>query len=398
MSTKYLVDPTDPKTVRVVPESYIDDLLTANPKINNFIFPDGNYYLKSVLQITKSGIKILGESKESCKVHIFQKDITKDGLSLKNVMDVQIQYISVHVPHPSKIALSVASANMTKIENCHFYGNNNYFTIYYAGPSFLTEGKETLDAYNASNLDYGNVFRKNVVYSSWSGDSVSFSLQNRSIFTGNVIRGGKVAIYMCKNTFMTSNLLYDSGTNGIHVSLPCYNLQIKYNRIYECDYSGIKITNQLEHGPFVASKYYLLIAYNYIYDSKIYAIEANDIIRGKILNNKFIQTDNFGIYCLRCSDIEIANNKMSYFTNGVWIENSKEININTNVFYSVYPDIAQSLAKIVRSSNNKIYNNECNGQLSGTNISVSSDSTDTFLDNNQFNKWFPYPQECDITK
>lgn len=397
-SVKYTIDPSDLTNIIVTPESIIDDILTVNPTYNNFMFPDGNYYITVVLHINRSNVKFISQNRDCTKVHIFQKTSTKDGVSIQNVSNVIIQYISVHVPFDQKITLTVASATMTKVENCHFYGNSTYFTVYYAGPSNLVAGEPTLHAYSIDNLDYGNVFRHNIIYSSWSGDSISFALQHRGLFTKNIVRGGKVAVYMCKSCYITSNLIYDSGSNGIFVSLPSHDLQIKYNKIYECKYSAIKIANQLEHGPFTATKYHMLIQDNYIYDAKMYSIEVNNALRLSIIDNKFIESGLFGIYCLNCDDVQIENNKMSYFTSGVYSQTSNNINVVNNQFYSVYPDIANNVVKFITSTNSSVTNNVVNGQISGTPVSISSDTTNVVNNANVFNTYYPYPEEYDITK
>jgi len=395
---KYITDPLDPKIVSVVPESNIDDILTANPKANKFIFLDGNFYITKVLRIDRSMTEFTSLSKDCTKVHIFQKDPTKDGILIRNVVQVLFKYISVHVTFDSKVALTVAGCNLTKVEDNHFYGNQNYFTIYYTGNTDLTPGEDVLNAYSTNDMPYGNVFRHNVVYSSWGSDCIAFCMQRNSLFTKNIIRGGKVAAYMCKNSYITSNVIYDSTSQGIYVSLPSHNLQIKYNKIYECKFSGIKLANQKEHGEFPATPYNMTIRENYIYDSKLYAIELNDAINVNIINNKFIGTDTFGIYCLRSENINIKDNKLSYFQSGVWSEMSKNINILENKFYSVYPDLANNVFKIVNSSNSVIENNEINGQIKYSLFDISKDSVNTKNNNNIVNTWYKYPEEYDITK
>jgi len=395
---KYIQDPTMPDSITVVPNSVIDDILTANPKTNKFMFPEGNYYITKVLHIDRSMTEFIGLSKDCSKIHIFQKDSTKDGIAIINVTQVLFKYISVHVPYDNKIALTVAGCNLTKVEECHFYGNKNYFTIYYAGPTDLKQGAGVLEAYANTNMCYGNVFRHNVVYSSAGSDCISFSMQNRGLFTKNIIRGGKVAIYMCKNSYVTSNVIYDSTSQGIYVSLPSHNLQIKYNRIYECTYSGIKIANQLEHGAFKATPYGIIVRENYIYDSKMYAVEVNNVIKMDIINNKFIETNSYGIYCLNSSNINITNNKFSYFTSGIWSEKSTNVISTGNNFYSIYPDIANNVFKFASSSNCFVENNVINGEIKYTPFDINTTNIDIKIGENTINRWYPYPVEYDITK
>ncbi len=386
-------------SITLTPNTNIDNIFTSNPTIKTFIFPTGNYYLTDILKITKNNIKFQSLTKNSKDVHIFQTNSSKDGIAIIGCSGVSIINISIHDTFSGKIALTGASINNCKITGCYFYGCEDTFTIYLAGPSTLTAGTNTLDAYNSSTIDNNNLFKDNTVYTKWSGDSVSFSLQNNGNFLSNIIRGGKVAIYMCKNTIIRNNTIYDSTTNGLYISLPSHNLIIDKNKIYECNNSAIKMTNQVEHGTFTPSNYNIAISNNYLYDAKIYAFEINDAIGLEIFLNKSISTDIFGIYLLNSDNIIIHDNKFSYFTIALWLENTTNTSTYSNRFYSVYPSQANNVIKLVNNSNNNQFlNNIIKGKIIYDYFSVDSSCTGCTETGNAFDEYYTHDEEIDIMK
>lgn len=387
----------DPLTliVTVNPSSFIDDIFTANPDILIFHFPDGNYYLTDILKVTVPNISFIGTSGNPKNVHIFQNNTLRDGLAI-NANNFNMQYISIHDSHDGKIALTVAGSSNNTVQNCYFYGNKTTFTIFYAGPKNLLEGVSTLNAYSSNNLDMNNVFKNNVVYSQWSGDCVSFSLQVNGIFNNNIIRGGKLAIYMCKKSNFTNNIIYDSINSGIHVSFPSHNLNIVSNKIYECDASGIKLSNQVEHGTFTTTPYNITIRNNYIYDAKVNAIELNDANKCTIRTNKFISSETYGIYALRCTNLTINNNKISYFQVAFWLEATTYCNLFQNTCMSVYPDEGQNVVKTTPDSNNNIvYDNNVYGKIIYDKYALSAGNSEY---NNAYYEYYDIGEEANIMK
>lgn len=395
----YTISPTLAKTVIINPESVIDNLFTTLNKINTFLFLPGNYYINDVLLINRSNITLKSTTGKSIDVHIYQNNSEKDSISVADCINIKILNLCLHNTFSGKIALTIANASHTSVIGCNIYGNTDTFTVYYAGPKNITAGAETLNAYNTNNLDGSNIFQKNIVYSMWAGDSVSFSLQKNGIFSSNIIRGGKIAIYMCRDTIINSNSVYDSVSNGIHVSFPSQNIKIYKNIIYESSDSGIKLTNQLEHGLFVPTNYQIEIYGNKIYDSGVFAIEINDGQDIFVYENNMVSTDMFGIYCLNCINVNIVYNIMSYFTVAMWLENSCLINILNNSLNSIYPDEAQNVIKLVNnSSNNNFSNNIITGNIIYDNYSIDSTCLDTILNDNIFNEFLTYEQESKISR
>lgn len=374
----------------------IDDLLVNNPKITTFLFSAGTYYMNKVLHIDKPGIKLIGLDNAS-KVHIIQNNSKMDGISFKYADKSEMRNISLHVPHDDKVCFTLASCNLTKVENCYFYGNANTFTVYYAGPSQLIQGQNTLSGYSKNILDRQNVFRRNVVYSNWSGDNVAFCLQSRSIFSYNIVRGGKVAVYMCKNSWVTCNRLYDSVGNGFFISLPSHGVEVKYNYIYECSDSAIVIRNQVEHGDFKKSPYHLVIKENYIYDAKDHAIECNDADTVIFDKNTCISTDIYGLYCLRCNNITIINNKIAYFKVATWFEQTSNCIVNNNEILSIFPSYGDNVIKITNhSDNNKFDSNKISGKILYDIAPISADSINNVVTNSIITPYHTYAEELDI--
>lgn len=385
-------------SLTLIPNINIDNIFIDNPTIKTFIFPSGYYYLTDILKITKNNIKFQSLTKQAKDVHIFQTNSSKDGIAIINCSNVSLTNISIHDTYSGKIALTGASINNCKITGCYFYGCDDTFTIYFAGPRNLIEGSNTLEAYNASILDNNNLFKDNTVYTKWSGDSVSYSLQDNGNFISNVIRGGKVAVYMCKNTIIRNNTIYDSTTNGLYISLPSHNLNIDKNKIYECKNSAIKISDQVEHGTFISSYYDIKISNNYLYDAKIYAFEINNGIGIEIFNNKAISTDIFGLYLLNCDNITVYSNKFSYFTVALWLENTTNSNIYNNRFYSVYPNQSNNVIKCVNNSNNtQILNNIVKGKILYDLFPISN-SIDCVVSGNNVDEYYTHDEEIDIMK
>ena len=377
----------------VPPNSNIDTLLTDYPTHNTFYFDAGSYYITKVLKITRPRVNFIGLQKASL-VHIFQSDPNYDGIAVKTGGDYfTITNISVHVPHDNKIALTVAGCRNTTIQNNYWYGNATTFSIYYAGPN-VAAGDPTINAYNTNALDAYNVFKYNVVYSKWSGDAVSYSLQINGKFSQNIIRGGKLAVYMCKRTTISNNYIYNSSSSGMYVSLPSHNVVISKNVIYECKDSAIKICNQTEHPNFTPSPYNINIVSNTLFDIDTIGIELNDCDTVTIKSNKLSSADVIGIYLLRSANINLDGNKMGYFHIAFDLELSTNSIIQNNILYSIYPNDTSFLIKLrTGSNNNSVINNVCSGKFSENPIYVTNDCVNNTFSGNIFNTYYDYDDE-----
>lgn len=336
----------------------IDNILIDNPNENTFIFDAGNYYITKILLIDRPNVKFIGNGYN--QVHIIQQnmydgfDVESDGFDMRN--------ISLHVEHNDKVAIIFAGCNNTSITNCYIYGNSTTFSVYYAGPH-LTAGDETVNAYNSGNLDSNNVFKSNVVYSNFSGDAISFSLQKDGIFTDNIIRGGKVAVYMCRDVIIKRNDIYDSTSEGIYLSLPSYNVAISSNKIYNCQSSGIKIAEQIEHPNFEKNKYDITISNNKFTSSYINSIAINDCNTIFVIDNMFLENGENAVYVARSNNVHMVNNVISYFNVGVIIFGTENLTFTNNELYSIYPKLSTKFVQIIDSDTINVSYNFVKGNI-----------------------------------
>lgn len=372
---------------------YIDNIILLNPNITTFIFEPGNYKLINILKIKKDNIKFVGKTGISVDVQIEQIN-NFDGIALM-ANNIVLQNILVKCVHSGKQCLITASANNTVVAGCCFICADDTFGVYYAGPSDLVEGKNTLDGYFSGKLDTGNVFYNNIVYSKYSGDSVAFCLQYNSQFVGNFVRGGKVAIYMCKICNVYKNKLMNSTTNGFYVSLPSDNINIICNKIFKPAYSAIVIKNQLEHGAFESYKYDIAIKHNMIFGSMFYGIEVNNGIDIIISKNNIIAGESMGIYAYSTNRIQILNNKIAYFTFGVYLEHCEYITVKGNNIMSEFPSIGNTSIKITTDSTNiDVTNNNIQGQYKYDLITNSG--INNIVSNNDITPYYTLADETSV--
>jgi len=329
-------------------------IITANPGddleqifrdhhgFRKLILGPGKYEISNLLTIDWDNVTIKGSS-TSEMVHIHQTNSEADGISLIGASNIKIKNLSLHVTYSKKVALVVASSHNTLVRNCQFYGNQDFFTIYYAGPSDIRAGLETLTAYKNGALDLGNRFINNVVYTNFSGDSVSWSLQRDSQFFNNVIRGGKLAVYMCQETLIDKNDIYDSTSQGVFISLPCTGVTLTKNYIWHCESAGITIKPQQEHMTsdsildHLHQQNNISIQDNAVYDNEHIGLEMNSTNGCLVSNNKFIRNKFYGLYLQDCKDLIIQHNLFSYFKVAIIIINSQILQITHNQFFSVHP-------------------------------------------------------------
>jgi parallel beta-helix repeat protein len=318
----------------------INNILQIYPNETTFYFENGDYELTEQLNINKPNIRLIGLSGDAKDVHIHQTIVDNNGLNI-TADNIVINYLSIHVEEGEGVCLSHANANWSNIENCHFYGSNTNFTVYFAGPS-VNAGQDTIDGFLNDHLDMHNVFDNNIVYTRWEGDAISFSLQKYGSVRDNIVRGGKIAIYMVKQCLVTSNSLYDSSAHGIICSLPSHDLSIENNYIRNSASASINVSLQIEHGLFINENHGIVIRNNKIENSGYIGIEINNANNIIIENNNIKWTKQFGLYILKSSNIHIKNNNISQFTRGIHMDvDSSENIVEHNRLYSVYPNISE---------------------------------------------------------
>ena len=136
-----------------------------------------------------------------------------------------------------------------------------------------------------------------------------------------------------------------------------------------------------------------------IYDAKVYAIELNDTWTATLSGNKFISTDIFGIYAYNSKNLTIANNKLSYFTTTIWLENTTDVNISGNLLFSVYPDEANNILKAVNNSTGISFtNNQIRGHVVYNLYAIDGTSSATIGTDNVVSPFYTYDEEVSIMK
>lgn len=372
---------------------YIDDLFTVYPDVDTFYFEKGVYKLIDQMNIEKENIRFIGLTNDPKDVHIVQEVTDKNAISI-TADNFVLNYISVHVQDGSGVCISHAGANWTNIESCHFYGSNSNFTIYFAGP-VVDAGQPTLDVYINNQLDQHNVFDNNIVYTKWAGDAVSFSLQRYGSVRDNIIRGGKIAIYMVKDCITANNRIFDSQSHGIICSQPSKNVKIMGNIIKKSAAASINVRVQAEHAGVVPDdeKGNIIIRKNKIICSKYFGIEINGSNNLIIDNNVINDVEKFGVYLLKSSNNIVSNNLIVKSKRGVHIDiESIGNHIINNKIYSVFPNISDHAVNVLETAQDNIITENT---LSGTFLSseIKNSGVNTTISDNNIELYHTYKDE-----
>lgn len=340
--------------------NYNLDNIFEYDNINYFILEKGIYEITKPLVINKNNIIFTSRTNNPNDVQIIQKN-DMDGLVIKNSNGIIIRGITITVKDGNNVCFTNSNSNWTNVSNCCFYGSDQHFTVFYSGPSHLKKGESTINGYVNNELNNNNIFENNKIYSKWDGDAISFCLQNNGIFRNNIVKGCKMAIYMCKNTFVSNNSSNDSSSHGIVLSIPSENIKICNNIINRSLAGAITARLQLEHGKFNITNHQIDINNNVILDCKYIGIEVVESIYVNIYCNNIISTNHFGIYILNVSNANLNNNKLYDNKRGIVIEQTYKSHIYNNYIYSLNLDISDHGISILNSNNNKLINNKLYG-------------------------------------
>jgi hypothetical protein len=334
----------------------LDNILTTYPNVSVFYLEKGNYILTQQLNFTRPDLRFIGVSGNPTDVKIVQTTMDANGFNIL-ADNIVINSISLYVENGAGICMSISGANWCNIENNNFYGSDINFTIYFSGPK-LEIGEDTINGFLNDNLDMYNIFDNNIIYTKWNGDAISFCLQKHGSLRDNIVRGGKLAIYMVKNCYISSNRIYDSSAHGIICSLPSKDLYIINNYITNSVSAGINVRLQAEHGEYINENHNIIIKGNTITHSKYIGIEINNGNNIKIVDNTVKWTAQFSIYLLKSSEVEIKNNTCIQYVRGIILDVECNNNlINDNTFFSVFPKISEHSIVIEDLSENNIFNN-----------------------------------------
>jgi len=339
----------------------LDGLIQRHPSVTSFFLRPGTYHLTEQLVIDRENISLQGLGSAS-DVHIVQDTPGANGIVI-TASQVTLHHVSVHAEVGSGIAVTHADVNFVQIEHCHFYGSEEYFAVYLAGKTH-NGGADTLAAFASGDLDHNNTFDNNIVYSKWSGDAVSFSLQRFGSLRNNIVRGGKVAVYMTQDCIVGNNRIYDSTSHGIICSMPSLRLRLTHNHIARSTASGIALKPQVEHGEHQPQADSQVIVDNNTVDGGEYiGIELENSNGVEIRENHVRHVQTTGIYVLRSANVSAHHNHIVGCDRAVFIDvETSGCVFENNEMFSLYPNVSQNAFLIEATSlSTRVANNTTHG-------------------------------------
>jgi len=318
------------------------------------IFKAGHYLLDRQLLISTDYVTLICE--DGAQVTISLSDET-NGLVISDCAFVTIKGLRIRAGHGNSIPITLSAVANCLVTDCFFYGNSNYFTVYWAGPK-LVKGLETFKGYTQDHLDHNNRFCHNVVYGDWNGDCLTFALQKNGICSHNIIRGGKLAIYLCSRSQIHHNYIVDSRSHGIVISWPSHKITVHHNQIYRPKDGGITTMNQLEHGANPSTNFQLKVSHNFIEDGLWSGIEISDGHGVIIESNTIKRCHGSGISLTRSIHCQVSQNKISDCTKNILLDahsNVNHVTENKMVGHKGKTDLAVHL--VDDTSENTVSNN-----------------------------------------
>ena len=175
-----------------------------------------------------------------------------------------------------------------------------------------------MDALSSGNRMLGNDIR-----SAFVGDSVVFALQSDGLVQDNTIRNGMLAVYMTRRVSVMDNMLLNSQTHGLFLSLPSTDTTISDNVFRSSKYSAVSIRPQREHpmaGRGVASTG-IDIRGNDI-EGEYTGIEVDgdggdpsavELVAANFSDNHIRLDDFMGFYVIRARAPRITDNTITFF-------------------------------------------------------------------------------------
>lgn len=271
---------------------------------------NGTYLEATPISITSGNVEILGENIEDT---VIQFGAGQDGLLIYSNYNLVRNLTLDSATNTSTAALVIGDGQSTgnpdtsignnnTIQYCRIQGSSSAFALYVAGASYYTS-TPTLQAFENNDLQYNNKIEYCILESTYTGDAFSFSLQKDGSFSNNYVSGGRIAVYMCRNTNCCNNSIVDSSAQGIFIWCPAYNNNIVGNKIYNSSSSSIQLENQLEHTPLLDDQrgFANNVSNNMIFESNNSGIEITGDADHEPKNNNFnnntiFKPDNHGIY------------------------------------------------------------------------------------------------------
>ncbi|GFH61517.1 hypothetical protein CTEN210_17993 [Chaetoceros tenuissimus] len=378
------------------------DAITDNT-CNEIYIENGTYLIENTIDI-KRPIHISGESKENT---ILQKIGGGSLLLVIRTQDVIVEKLTLDAytndsdDDPIYEAFGVFGSNNCTLLDCLIYGSNHMFAVFFAGP-YVDAGKPTIDAFEAGDLDSGNVMEGNYVREYSKLDIVSFSLQKNGVVRNNVVEGGVISFFMTRDSECIGNRIENSMTQGIFVSVPADQNLILNNTVINSAAARIKVAIQVDHvvDPDADHKVSLtptsyrakgiVINKNRIQSSNFFGIEMTNTVKAKVESNSILNSALSGIYLLRVDETTLSKNSIlhfgkecfdenfSKFNAGIWGDyKTKSSDISFNKIIASNKVCAVNAIRINNDGtqvNNKVKCNKILGKYEGDEIDVTESS------------------------
>lgn len=287
-----------------------------NDAINNLIengskhifIKNGTYKLNSMININKSDVILMGEDKNQTK--IIQTKPNCDSIGVTNVSNIIVSDLTVDNSVNGSTVFSEGNSDNVTLKNCILYGQDNIFTVFFSGKKYPNStSKDPVKGLENNDLDANNSIINTTIYSKFNGDGLSFSAQKNGLVENNEVYGTKIALYVCKDSKVIDNVITDSVTNGIAISIPAIDNIISGNIIQNTKASGISVSPESEYP--VPRSYYgknITISNNTIKDSHYMGIEIGQLYNSNIIRNTIDRTDDDGIYLLFADKLSVKQN------------------------------------------------------------------------------------------
>ena len=296
----------------------LDSALAAQEP--NIKILNGTYTFSENVVVTTENTHIVGESAENVK--LIQTNPDKN-LIVINANNVTVEGVTLDTRTNNAQAAFVEEGydNIT-LKDSIVRGGDKIFCIFFAGPD-VTEGAETIAAYQANNLSDGNKVLNNDISCDFSGDGVSFSLQINGEVSGNTFDKAMLAFYMVKDSLCDNNIFNNALQSGIFISLPVYNSTVTNNTVNNPHFYGITVKPQGEHdfsGQYIHSEQ-VLISNNTINQPRAHGISIDgnggvasrgDFKNSTIIGNTVNLVDYAGIYAIRSNNLTLQENIITF--------------------------------------------------------------------------------------
>lgn len=295
----------------------------------NIFVRDWTYNETAWIEVTADGTTIVGQSRYWVEivwpsgVDVFVIKWANNCFIANMTIDGEINYAeATFVISDGQTAGNAdhTKGNDNTLFNCTLKGNptvpvgSGKFALYLAWPSH-TAWSDTLDAYEAGELNSGNKIIDCEIVTGREWDGVSLSLQKNLQFINSTANGTRIAYYMCKDSIVNTYIVKNSSSVGVYISWPMNNCILSDGVIVDATQSGIKFENQAEHTPLNAGQ---SISGNQITDNVItrpwtmwleFSGDASNVIEhNNIADNTIDTPGDHGVYLLHAQRNLFANN------------------------------------------------------------------------------------------